>query len=143
MGSPLGSFLIFTHVCVCSVPPSCLTLCNSLDCGPQPSVSMEFSRQEYWGELPLPSPGDLANPRMEPASSVSPALIGVFFTAAPPRKLSLSHRPQHFPSSSPALLEETIFYPSSFFLISPSWSFHSSSKSSQPAIATEAFSKKK
>ena len=23
---------------------------------------MEFSRQEYWNELPFPSPGDLPNP---------------------------------------------------------------------------------
>ena len=104
---------------------------------------MEFSRQEYWSKLPFPSPGDLPNPRIEPASQVSPALTTVFFTTVPPRKPSLPHRPQHFPSSSPALLQKTIFYPSSLFLISPSWSFHSSSKSSQPAIATEAFSKKK
>ena len=130
-------------VCVCSVTPSYLSLCNSLDCSPQASVSMEFSRQEYWSKLPFPSPGDLPNPRIEPASQVSPALTTVFFTTVPPRKPSLPHRPQHFPSSSPALLQKTIFYPSSLFLISPSWSFHSSSKSSQPAIATEAFSKKK
>ena len=30
--------------------------------------SMEFSRQEYWGGLPFPSPGDLPNPRIEPRS---------------------------------------------------------------------------
>ena len=39
----------------------------------QASLSMGFSRQEYWGELPFPSPGGL-NPRIEPASWVSPAL---------------------------------------------------------------------
>ena len=27
---------------------------------------MEFSRQEYWSNLPLPSPGDLPNPGIEP-----------------------------------------------------------------------------
>ena len=26
---------------------------------------MGFSRQEYWGGLPFPSPGDLPNPRIE------------------------------------------------------------------------------
>jgi len=26
---------------------------------------MEFSRQEYWGRLPFPTPGDLPNPRFE------------------------------------------------------------------------------
>ena len=29
---------------------------------------MEFSRQEYWSELPFPSPGDLPNPGIEPRS---------------------------------------------------------------------------
>ena len=33
-----------------------------------PPVSMEFSRQEYWGELPFPSPGDLPNPGIKPRS---------------------------------------------------------------------------
>ena len=27
---------------------------------------MEFSRQEYWGGLPFPSPGDLPNPEIKP-----------------------------------------------------------------------------
>ena len=34
----------------------------------QASQSMEFSRQEYWNELPFPSPGDLPNPGMETGS---------------------------------------------------------------------------
>jgi len=29
---------------------------------------MEFSRQEYWSELPFPSLGDLPNPVIKPAS---------------------------------------------------------------------------
>ena len=36
---------------------------------------MGFPRQECWSRLPFPSPGDLPNPGMEPASSVSPALL--------------------------------------------------------------------
>ena len=31
-------------------------------------LSMEFPRQEYWSELPFPSPGDLPNPGIELAS---------------------------------------------------------------------------
>ena len=46
----------------------------------QAPPSMEFSRQEYWSGLPVPSPGDLSNPGIEPASLVSPALAGRFFT---------------------------------------------------------------
>ena len=29
---------------------------------------MGFSRQEYWSGLPVPSPGDLPNPGIEPGS---------------------------------------------------------------------------
>ena len=47
---------------------------------------MEFSSQEYWSGLPLPSPGDLPNPGMEPMSLVSPALAGGSFTTEPPGK---------------------------------------------------------
>ena len=48
----------------------------------QDPLSLEFSRQEYWSGLPFPSPGDLPDPGIEPAS---PALAG-FFTTEPPGK---------------------------------------------------------
>ena len=41
------------------------------------SLSIEFSRQEYWGGLPFPSPGDLPDPGIKPRS---PTLAGRFFT---------------------------------------------------------------
>ena len=41
---------------------------------------MGFSRQEYWSGLPFPSPGDLPDLGIEPASLMSPALAGEFFT---------------------------------------------------------------
>ena len=31
-------------------------------------MSLEFSRQEYWSELPLPSPSDPPDPEIEPGS---------------------------------------------------------------------------
>ena len=40
----------------------------------QAPVSMGFSRKEYWSGLPLPPPGDLLDPGIEPMSSVSPVL---------------------------------------------------------------------
>ena len=43
----------------------------------QASLSMEFSRQEYWSGSPWPSPGDLPNPGIEPWPL---ALAGRFFT---------------------------------------------------------------
>ena len=35
----------------------------------QASLSMGFSRQEYWSGVPLPSPGDLPDPGIEPGSA--------------------------------------------------------------------------
>ena len=35
---------------------------------------MGFPKQEYWNELPFPSPGDLPNPGVEPESPLSTAL---------------------------------------------------------------------
>ena len=46
-------------------------------------LSVGFPRQEYWRGLPIPSPGDLPNPGMEPTS---PALAGRFFTTELPGK---------------------------------------------------------
>ena len=46
----------------------------------QAALSMEFSRQEYWSELPCPPPEDIPEPAIEPTSLVSPALAGGFFT---------------------------------------------------------------
>ena len=40
----------------------------------QASLSMGFSRQEYWSRSPDPPPGDLPNPRIEPVFPTSPAL---------------------------------------------------------------------
>ena len=49
----------------------------------QAPLSMGFSRQEYWGGLPFPSPGDLPNPEIEPGS---PALQVDYLPAEPPGK---------------------------------------------------------
>ena len=51
---------------------SCLTLCYPMDCSCQAPLSLGFPRQGYWRGLPLPFPGDLPNPGIEP---VSPALV--------------------------------------------------------------------
>ena len=67
---------ILKHGWLCATPWT--AACQAL-------LSMEFSRQEYWG-LPFPTPGDLSDPGIEPAS---PALAGIFLTTAPPGKWSL------------------------------------------------------
>ena len=48
----------------------------------QAPMSVEFFRQEYWSGLLFPTPGDLLDPGIKPASLVSPALAGGFFTTS-------------------------------------------------------------
>ena len=52
----------------------------------QAPLSMGFHRQEYRSGLPFPSPRDLPDPEMEPASLASPELAGGFLTTEPPGK---------------------------------------------------------
>ena len=53
----------------------------------QAPLSMGFSRQQYWSGLPLPAPGDLPNPGIEPRS---PALQTDALPSEPSRKPSYS-----------------------------------------------------
>ena len=56
----------------------CLVVSNSFEApwivAHQAPLSMGFSRQEYWSQLPFSSPGDLPDPGIEPASPVAPTL---------------------------------------------------------------------
>ena len=77
----------------------------------QTPLSMGFSRQEYWSGLPCPPPGDLPDPGIEPASLMSPASAGGFFTTSttggnPPVLLPLSSY-TGFRSSVPETEAET------------------------------------
>ena len=47
----------------------------------QAPLSMEFSRPEYWSGLSFPTPGDLPNLGIEPASLASPELASGFTTS--------------------------------------------------------------
>ena len=59
----------FTHVCMLAQPLSRVQLfVTSWTVAHQTPLSMEFSRQTYWNGLPMPSPGDLLGPRIEPMS---------------------------------------------------------------------------
>ena len=69
------------HACVHSF--SCVQLFATLwmvAC--QALLFMGFSRQEYWSGLPCPPPGNLPSPVIEPASLMSPVLVGGFFTTS-------------------------------------------------------------
>ena len=65
----------------------------------QASLSVGFSKQEYWSGLPCPPPGDLPDQGIEPKSLLSPALGGEgrrsSLPPAPPGKSfgsSISHQ---------------------------------------------------
>ena len=69
-----------------------LLSCVRLSGTPRTIQSMKFSRPEYWGRQPFPSPGDLPNPEIEPGS---PALqadsIPTELPGKPPLLLSSCH----------------------------------------------------
>ena len=46
----------------------------------QATLTMEFSRQEYWRGFPRPSPEYLPDPGIKPMSLTSPVFAGRFFT---------------------------------------------------------------
>ena len=85
------------------VAQSYLTLWDLVDCSPKASLSMEFSKQEYWSGLPFPSPRGSSWPRDQTQIS---CIAGGFFTVWATRKLLFSYSififsfpPFYFPSS--------------------------------------------
>ena len=78
-GKPLKG--TFSSVQFSSVAQSCLTLCDPCTVACQAPPSMGFSRQEYWSELPFPSPGNILDPGTEPTSPASFVLAHGFFIA--------------------------------------------------------------
>ena len=76
--------LTINHVqstyCLIAKPDLSLLRPPELKVACQAPLSMGFPRQEYWNGVPFPSPGDLLNPGIEPAS---PAFPGRFSTAEP------------------------------------------------------------
>ena len=81
----------------------------------QAPLSMEFPRQDYWGGLPFPSPGDLPHPGIEPVFFASLALADGFFTTGPsgkPRYLLTWHLGNNFiPFSFLSCIHSTYFGP--------------------------------
>ena len=68
----------FSHVQLCKTPG---TMAH------QAPLSTGLFWQEYWSGLPVPPPGHLPSPGLEPASPVAPTLAGGFFTTEPPGKV--------------------------------------------------------
>ena len=57
---------------LCIVTQSCLTLCNPWTVARQAPLSMGLCKQEHWSGLPLPTPGDLPDPGINPTPHKSP-----------------------------------------------------------------------
>ena len=75
---------------MCSVTSVMSNLCDLWTVDHQAPLSMGFSKQKHWSEVPFPPPGDLPDPGMESASPASLALVGGFFTTEPPGKAHLN-----------------------------------------------------
>ena len=86
-GRRVGATERLNHVCVC------VCVCARVRARPtlrpqsmsyiayRALLSMEFSRQEYWSQLPFPSPKGLPDPGIEPTFFASPAFAGGLFTS--------------------------------------------------------------
>ena len=93
-----SEFFIFAHIfpspAIACLPSyvSCIRLCVTLwTVAHQIPLSMGFSKQKYWSELPCPPPGDLLDPGIKPASLRSSALAGRFLTTRATWESPASH----------------------------------------------------
>ena len=96
--SPGLAGMIFNNIvlvkwqCACHYINSCSCVCvlshvftTSWTVACWASLSVGFSKQEYWSRLPFPPPGDLPD-LGKPTSLTSPALAGRFFATSATRK---------------------------------------------------------
>ena len=88
---PCGHAQLLSHVRLFATPQTVAS---------QAPLSMEFSRQEYWGRLPFPPPGDLPDLGIEPTSPAFAGRLG-FFTTEPPGK------PQDLSPNSSLIMRKT------------------------------------
>ena len=82
--------LLPTYLPYASLPPGCVCVLSQFwlfatpwTVAHQASLTMEFSKQEYWRGLAFSTPGNLPNPGIAPMSIVSSALADGFITTAP------------------------------------------------------------
>ena len=73
----------------------------------QAPLSMGFSRQEHWSGLSFPSPRNLPDPGIDPASLMAPALAGRSLPLAPPWKPRAEAQPHPgLPGGGPPLCKK-------------------------------------
>ena len=85
-------FIFRLYTCRCLVAKLCLTLVTPWTIARQAPLSVGFSRQEYWSELPFPSPVDLPNLEIEP---MSPTLVAMKNLTEPSGKALYPGRDNH------------------------------------------------
>ena len=81
----------YSCMCACLVTQSCRTLWWTL-VHQAPLSMVLFSKQEYWSGFPCPSPADLPDPGVKPASPVAPALAYRLSHLGSPLLLQLNMR---------------------------------------------------
>ena len=94
---------VCVYVCACMHAQLCLTFCDPWTITHQAPLSLEFSRQEYWSWLVLPTPVHLPHPKIKPTSPVSPVSLPLshqqglfsssFLTQAAPVKYKTQSKP--------------------------------------------------
>ena len=70
----LGSVGLLVVCCVCSVALVVSDSVTPWTIARRASLSVGFSRQEYWSGLPCPPPGEPPDPGIKPTPLMSPAL---------------------------------------------------------------------
>ena len=78
---------------LCAQPLTCIQLFGTpRTVARQAPLSMGFSRQQHWSELPFPPQRDLPDSGIEPTTPVDPELAGRFLTTEPPGKPGYVYR---------------------------------------------------
>ena len=91
----LASSVIYLHYFYCTTSycakllQPCLTLCSPVDCSPPVSSVHGISQARILDWLPFPPPRDVPKPGIKPASLMSPALAGKFFSTSATWEASL------------------------------------------------------
>ena len=101
------TFLLYSCVHVCSVACPVRFFVTLWVIAHQVPLSMGFSRQEQWSELPCPPQGDLTDLGIEPTSSANSCIVGRFFTAEPQGKPSYCMLSKSLPTC-PTLCDQSV-----------------------------------
>ena len=75
-GITFSATQMFVRMCVCSFAESCLTLCDPMDCNPRGFSVYGIFQARALDVFPFPTPGNLPEPGIKPASPPCASWIG-------------------------------------------------------------------